>query len=126
MGIIKNWKQGREVRIAAAKARGTPGYMPQSVDVGNNLAKKLTDPVIAMLEQNGILDNDDRVHCAAELFNATASHFKRIQIAHEATMAIIKAWTEELKASLSKYGITDNDKQELFILAFMDEIEKVS
>jgi hypothetical protein len=126
MGIIKDWKAGRDARIAAAKARGTPGYMNNNVDAGLKISGKLADPLMSMLEKYGVADNNDRVHCSARILNSTSHHFRRIQQAGAVSTPILQMWTDELKDILGSYGITENDKQEEFILKYMDEIEKVS
>lgn len=129
MGILKNWKANREARRLAAlerKANGEPSPQRKSVDIAKNLTKQLTDATVSKLETFGIADNEKRVHCAAEIFQETAKHFKRIQIAGKASDDILIEWTTKLKIILSDYGITDNTQQELFIIDYLMEIEKVS
>lgn len=130
MGMLKNWKAGRAARIEAALSRKSNPVkqpsVPKAVNVANKLTKQITDVVMIKLKEFGIDDHDRRVHCSAEIFQETAKHFKRIQIAGKATDDILLEWTNSLKAILSKYGMADNTKQELFILDYLMEIEKVS
>ena len=130
MGILKNWKAGRAARIEAALSRKSnpvkQPQIPKTVNVANKLTKQITDVVMLKLEGFGIGDHNERVHCSAEIFQETARHFKRIQLAGKATDDILLEWTNSLKAILSKYGMADNTQQELFILDYLMEIEKVS
>ncbi len=129
MGIISNWKAGREARIAEAKARGTMGYNQSkavAIDAGLKIAGKLADPVMSILEKYGVADSNDRVHCTSKIFNSTSRHFRDIHKAGTPARHILQVWTDELKGILGAYGIVDTDKQDAFIFEYMDEIEKVS
>lgn len=124
---LKNWKAGAAARIQAAKTRGVAAVYPsKQVDVGNKLTTKLADSMMELCEKYGIADNNERVHCTSEILQETSRHFRRIQQAQKATDEILTQFCDGLKAIMAKYGISSVEKQESFILEYLEHIERVS
>ena len=98
----------------------------QQVDPTKQLIKLLTDRILTLLEQYGISDMEKRVHCTAAIFAETGRYFAKIQKHGKADDYILIDFTDALKAVLAKYGQPERDKQESFILEYLQAIEDVS
>ena len=112
-----------KLRMIKTRVFGQP---KQTVDIGKNLAAKLSDKMMALCEQYGIKDHNDRVHCSADIMQETAKHFRTIQKEGKATDDVLLRFCNGLKTVLAKYGVSEQDNQELFILEYLGAIEEVS
>ena len=91
-------------------------------------SKELLDMTIAKLQDSGITDSDKRLRCSRELLKSTANHTKNIQRAARGKADITEVclnWTNDLKAILTNFGVTEQETQEEFILIFVDRLADI-
>ena len=94
----------------------------------NPKSKSVVDMTAQLLFDNGMTDKRLQAKCSHVLFGKTIQLAKAIQSYERAgkdTDPLLVQQETDLRAVLTKYGITDNDKQEEIIkkyLAFLVEI----
>ena len=86
-------------------------------------SKQMVAKVELLLMEAGMNDGRNRNFCATAMFRKTVKHFRQLQraaLGKGNVDDVAKKWTDELKAVMDAYDLTDVQKQEDIILEFMD------
>lgn len=84
----------------------------------NPTSKKLVETTIDKLAEHGIATRDVQVACANRLMLAFASFVKSLKKGADTESVSVK-YTDDMRAIMTSYGITDPLKQEDVILNFI-------
>jgi len=88
-------------------------------------SQKFVDTITSILEDHGIADDTKRKQCAFYLFNATKKFYKGIANTLEMDGNKLQRMAEEMKKSLSKFGITGEEDQEEIILEYFTKLNEL-
>ena len=135
MGIISNWKKGREERIAAAKARNLDQQKQVAKQIASG-AKMVMDPskvdpkakafleyVSQLLEEHRVSNKEARDQCCYDLFETMTRSFNRAALDRG---PVQDKFLMEMAESLRVVGITTESEQEEIIIKFLAKFKRIS
>ena len=89
---------------------------PQKVKKINPASRELVDSTMERLNTLGVTDKGRQAQCTNRLFQLTLAFVKMIERAKKTGICDIETisaqYSADMKAAPTKYGITDNEKQD--------------
>jgi hypothetical protein len=90
--------------------------------------KKMVDATAVMFKESGMEGSANILKCTLAFFQATIRHAREIQSSETKgtnTDKLLEKQAGELKEILGKHGITDNEKQEMIILNYLNVVGNI-
>ncbi len=135
MGILSNWKKGREERIAAAKARNLDQQKQVAKQIASGAklvmdtskvdpkARVFLEYVSKLLEEHGVSNKEVREQCCYDLFETMTRSFNQAALDRG---PVQDKFLMEMAASLHVAGITVESEQEDIIIKFLAKFKRIS
>jgi hypothetical protein len=93
-------------------------------------SRVFVEKVAELLTQHGLTDDVQRKKCSFYLFQSTIKYYKKMQSSFDKGVEVIDEVTADKQATdmagiLSKYGITEPEKQEEFLLQYFSTLTEM-